>query len=327
MDALITHITENKYANLYSLLIYHSNTIIYENYFSGHSANSLFDIRSSFKSILSLLVGISLDQGHIHSLDDKVSLYFDDTRYAPFFTGKKRDITVRHLLTMKSGLICEEFFSSHDCETPMEKSDNWITFCMERPLANKPGHQWSYGTCNTLIAGALIEVAAGISLGTFAARYLFTPLGINDYKWTRDPSGNYMSGGSFFMRAPDMLKIGQLMLGNGSFSHQRIISGEYLALATSPINKIPSFSFVGQSGLKDISCKPAYYGFYWYTESVKVGKRFYTCQFTSGNGGQYLLLIRELALVVVCTQGNFDSPRAKQFFELLIQQIIPAVLQ
>ncbi|NLR69216.1 beta-lactamase family protein [Chitinophaga varians] len=325
MDALKNIITDSKYPNLYSLLIYQKDDLIYEHYFPGHQADSLFDIRSSFKSILSLLAGISIDKGYLHSLDDKVFQYFHNSAYAAFFTGPKKEITLRHLLAMKSGLICEEFFSSHDCETPMEESENWIAFCLDRPMAHKPGQRWSYSTCNALIAGAVIEAATGKPLADFAAEHLFAPLGIRDYRWTQDPSGNYMSGGSFFMTGPDMLKIGQLVLHNGYFLDKHIISSEYLHIATSPITGIPSFSFVGQSGLTDTLCKPAYYGLCWYTESVKAGNRYYTCQFSSGNGGQYILVIRELALVVVCTQGNFDSRQAKQFFEILVNYIIPAV--
>ncbi|MCT1525798.1 beta-lactamase family protein [Sphingobacterium hotanense] len=288
-----------------------------------HNKDSLFDIRSSFKSILSLLIGVAIDKGYIESIDDKLIKYFCKTEYNVLFTGKKNDIRIRDLLSMKSGLICEEFFSSNDCETAMEESQNWIKFCIEQPLVGTPGSKWSYNTCNAMIAGALIECATSRSLADFASKHFFEPLNITDYRWTQDPSGNYMSGGSFFMKGKDMLKIGHLILQNGHFSAKQIVSKGYTDIATSCITKIPSFSFVNLSGLKSLKTRQAYYGFAWYTEDVKVGKRTFTCQFTSGNGGQYILVVKELELVVVCTQGNFDSRIAKQFFAILIKHIIP----
>lgn len=327
IDTFENMMQDGLYPNFYSLLICQQDTLIYEKYFSGYHAGSMFDIRSSFKSILSLLVGIASDLGHLQSLDDKLFKYFADTSYGCYFDDQKKTISIRDLLSMKSGLICEEFFSSHDCETPMEETDEWVAFCIQRPMAHSPGAHWSYSTCNALIAGALIEYATGKTIASFADEQLFIPLGIKDYQWTRDPSGNYMSGGSFYMTAADMLKIGQLVRHEGYYANRRIVSGEYIQLATSPITPIPSFSFVAQSGLKHARYKPTYYGLCWYTESVKVGKHYYTCQFSSGNGGQYILIIKELKLVIASTQGNFDSARAKQFFEILIRHIIPTVLR
>jgi CubicO group peptidase (beta-lactamase class C family) len=314
---------DENYPNLYSLLVVQGEQVRYERYFLNNDENSLFDIRSSFKSIVSLLTGIAIDKGYVASIDEPVFSYFSNSCYADLFDKEKKKISIRDLLAMKSGLACEEFFLSRDCETPMEESSDWIAFCLGVPLTQHPGKHWSYATCNAVIIGRLIESATQMRLAAFANEYFFQPLAITTYEWTLDPAGNYFAGGSFFMRTRDMLKVGQLVLNNGYYDHSQIISREYLDLATAKLTKIPHFSFVGQSGYKGAKHSPAYYGLYWYTEEIKVNQHLFTCHFTSGNGGQYILIIKDLDLVIACTQGNYDSKLAKQFFDILLKHIIP----
>lgn len=326
MNLLDKVLTNGNYPNIYSLLVCRNEEVMYERYFSGNDEYSLFDIRSSFKSIVSLLVGIAVDKGYVASIDDPVFSYFSGTRYSSLFDKKKKEISIRDLISMKSGFACEEFFLSQDCETLMEESDDWVAFCLKIPMSHRPGRHWSYATCNAVIVGFLIEIATGMPIADFADKYLFLPLNISSYKWTTDPSGNYMSGGSFFMRTRDMLKIGRLVFNKGFYNDINIVSEEYLALATAKLTKIPRFSFVEQSGFKEARHAVAYYGFYWYTEEVTVNRKQFTCHFTSGNGGQYILIIKDLNLVATCTQGNFDSRRSKQFFEILLKYIIPSIV-
>lgn len=318
-------LTTDNYPNLFSLIISRNNHTLYEQYFSEKDNDTLFDIRSSFKAILSLLTGIAIQKGYLSHIDDAVYPYFSNTVYAAYFTGEKKQITINDLLRMQSGLACEEFFMTHDCETPMEDSSNWIQYCIQVPMTHTPGAHWSYCTCNSVITGALIEAATKMRLSAFADEVLFKPLNFGKYQWTTDPSNNLMSGGSFFMRADDMHKIGQLVLNDGYYNGQQLISADYLTLATSALISIPDFSFVGHSELKNARPETAHYGLCWYTEVIHVGRQHYTCRFSSGNGGQYILIIRELGLVVTCTQGNFDSRRAKQFFEILIRYIVPHI--
>jgi CubicO group peptidase (beta-lactamase class C family) len=318
-------LTEDNHPNLFSLIINRHGNTIYERYFSGKDSDSLFDIRSSFKAILSLITGIALEKGHLSGMLDPVYTYFANTSYAAYFDSDKKQIKVADLLCMKSGLACEEFFMANDCETSMEESDNWVQFCMQAAMSHQPGAHWSYCTCNSVITGALIEAATNKRLSVFANETLFEPLGFGEHQWAKDPAGNLMSGGSFSMRADDMLKIGLLVLNDGYYAGRKILAADYIKLATSALSIIPDFSFVGHSDLKNARPENAYYGLCWYTEVIHAGEQTYTCLFSSGNGGQYILIIRELDLVVTCTQGNFDSRRAKQFFEILIRYIIPHI--
>jgi CubicO group peptidase (beta-lactamase class C family) len=316
---------EDNYPNLFSLIICRQGNTIYERYFSGKNSDALFDIRSSFKSILSLLTGIALEKGYLSEINDQVHHYFSGTPYISYFDTEKKKITIADLLNMKSGLSCEEFFMSSDCETQMEASNDWVQFCMQVAMLHQPGMHWSYCTCNSVITGALLEASTNMRLSVFASEVLFKPLNFGSYQWTTDPSGNLMSGGSFSMQAIDMLKIGQLVLNDGYYDNKKILSADYLTLATSALTRIPDFSFVGNSNLKNAQPENTYYGLCWYSETVHSAGERYTCVFSSGNGGQHILIIKELDLVVTCTQGNFDSRRAKQFFEILISYIIPNV--
>ena len=160
----------------------------------------------------------------------------------------------------------------------------------------------------------------------FAAKYLFEPLGITEYRWTTDPSGHGMTAGSFYMRPADMMKIGQLILQKGMWQGQRIVSAGWLERSTHTPIQIPDFSFMKFSGSTVAIAQPAYYGYYWYKEEIRTKGFRETVLFASGNGGQYLMVIERLGAVIVFTQGNYRSSKAKKAFDLVARFILPAIL-
>jgi len=158
----------------------------------------------------------------------------------------------------------------------------------------------------------------------FAKKYLFTPLGITHYKWTIDPSGNGMTAGSFYIRPADMMKMGVMVKQNGMWEGKSIISEAWLKQSTTATVPIPDFSFTKFSRSRIAIPQPTYYGYYWYNEQVKTAAFTEDVVFASGNGGQYIMIIKRLDLVVVFTQENYNSWQAKRAFDLLATYILPA---
>lgn len=324
LDSITTRINNNSYADIHSVLIATNGHTIYQQYFNGWGKDSLHDTRSSFKSITSLLMGIAIDKGFIKGVDEKVYSFFPEFALTPADSLKKQ-MTIKNLLEMRSGFNCEEFDGTKDCENDMSATSNWVNFSLALQMKDKPGTAWSYNSSAPVIAGAIISRATHMSIMDFAKKYLFTPLGITHYHWTVDPAGNGMTAGSFYILPADMLTIGQLVLQQGVWQGKTIVSKKWLQQSTTATILIPNnFSFTGLSNTKAATPQPTYYGYYWYNEQIKAPAFNEEVVFASGNGGQYIMVIKRLNMVVVFTQGNYNKRRAKQAFDILASYILPA---
>ncbi|WEK34048.1 MAG: serine hydrolase [Candidatus Pseudobacter hemicellulosilyticus] len=316
-------VTRNDYSDIHGILIAKDGQLLYEQYFNGWNKDGLHDSRSAFKSITSLLAGIAIDQGLL-KVNQKVYSFFPEYKNFSGNHAWKKDMTVDHLLRMEAGFDCEEFNDGKDCETDMMASKDWVRFSLDLPMKDRPGTVWAYNSSAPMIISGIISRAAKMSVMAFAKKYLFDPMGITQYRWTVDPSGNGMTAGSFYIRPADMLKIGELLLQKGMWKGRRIVSAEWIAEATSAPIPIPDFSFVQFSRTAAAVPQPTYYGYYWYKESIRTRTFQGNMLFASGNGGQYIVVIEPLGLVIVFMQGNYNSWKAKKAFDLLAKYIIPA---
>ncbi|MCC9065182.1 serine hydrolase domain-containing protein [Flavobacterium piscisymbiosum] len=325
-DSLLREMTDSisskHYPGIHSVLISKDKQLVYEQYFNGYKRDSLHDSRSSFKSIASLLVGIAIDKGFIKNINQKVYEFFPEYPYLKTDPLKK-NMTIKNLLEMKSGFDCEEFNDTKDCEDEMSSSKNWVGYSLNLPMKDKPGEVWAYTSIDPVILSGVMRKATKMSVMDFAKKYLFEPLGITNYKWTIDPSGNGMTAGSFYIKPKDMLKIGQMVKDKGIWEGKQIISKKWILESTLCDILIPDFSYMKTSKSKIGSPQPAYYGYYWYRETLKTKDLEENLLFASGNGGQYIFIIENLNLTVVFTQGNYQSFKAKQAFEIMAKYILP----
>lgn len=326
LGAMTTAIENNTYTDIHSILISKGGELVYEHYFNGWGRDSLHDSRSSFKSVTSLLTGIAIDNGFIKDVDQKVYSFFPD--YAPFGNDdpRKKEMTIKNLLEMESGFDCEEFNDGKDCESAMDETADWVKFSLDLPMKDAPGTVWAYTSCDPMIISGIISHVSKMTIMDFAKKYLFDPMGITNYRWTVDPAGHGLTAGSFYIRPADMMKLGLLVKQNGVFNGRRIVSEAWLKQSTHTTIPIPEFSFVKFSHSKVAIPQPTLYGYYWYTELIKTAGYQQNVLFASGNGGQYIMIIKDLDLVVVFTQGNYNSWKAKRAFDLLASYILPAYI-
>jgi len=140
---------------------------------------------------------------------------------------------------------------------------------------------------------------------------------------TLDPSGQEMTAGSFYMLPKDFLKIGELVLNNGKYKNQSLISNKWITESTKAKTEIEDFSNVKISKTNLAIPQSTYYGYGWYNEKIKTDKYSYDLIFASGNGGQYIMIIKELNLVAVFTGKSYNSSKSKLPFEVLIKYILP----
>ncbi|MCD9856765.1 beta-lactamase family protein [Epilithonimonas sp. JDS] len=323
LDSISIVVENGSYPNLEGIVATQNGKTVYEMYFNGFQKDALHDARSAFKSVAGILIGIAIDKGYIKNVHEKVYSYFPE--YKPYgdWDTLKDSMTIEHLLEMKSGFDCEEWNGNKDCESEMETKQDWLKFCLELPLKNKPGTQWDYTSVNAMLLGGVIAHSTQMTVTDFADRFLLRPLGITRYKWTKDPIGHETSAGSFYISTSDMNKIGQLILNDGIYNGERIISQKWIKQMTKRRHKIEGFSNVGISKNKNAIPQSTYYGYTWYNEEVKTKTFSYNIVFASGNGGQYIMIVRDLNLVVSFTGNSYNSSKSKLPFNILTDYILP----
>jgi CubicO group peptidase (beta-lactamase class C family) len=287
-----------------SLLIQQNGQLLSERYFNGMAEERSTNIKSASKSIISLLTGIAVDEGFIKSVDQPIRPYFQD-----YFEANpdsvKENITIKDLLTMRSGLETTSFHNYGRWVV----SNNWIKFALDQPLEELPGGEMVYSTGTSHLLSAIVTKASGMSTKAFAQKYLFDPMNIRPGGWDRDPQGFYMGGNNMALRPQDMLKIGQMVLDNGTYQGRRIVSEQWLQ---------DSFQTYTRSNFN-----PYDYGYMWWKKPV--GN--YQVRFAWGFGGQYIFLIPALDAVVVMTGALENATQSRSYkepvFSLLREEIIP----
>jgi CubicO group peptidase (beta-lactamase class C family) len=266
-----------------AFLVVHEDRLVRESYFDGATHERLQTSFSAAKSFVSTLVGIAIESGLIGSVDDPVTRYLPElARRDPRF----RQITLRHLLTMSSGLRYEE------AGFPWPFGDDTYTYygvdlrevALERARIGGPPGQWQYNNYNPLLLGLVLERATGTSVSDFMARRLWQPLGAEaDATWNLDSerSGFEKLESGLNARAVDYARFGLLFLHNGELNGRRILSEDWVRDATGA----------------EPSSDPAYYHgyrYFWWLDVERPG-RFYAM----GKYGQYVYVAPDVDAVVV----------------------------
>jgi CubicO group peptidase (beta-lactamase class C family) len=182
MNAATDSIIKGVYPNIHSLLIIRDNKLVYENYFPGndvifgkgavafinHHRDSLHDIRSITKSVVSAAVMIAIGQGRIKNVDQRVFDFFPE--YAKYDTGIKKQLTIKHLLAMSSGIEWDESMSYADTansERRMTSAKDPVEYFLSQRSIHKPNKVFNYsGGCTQTLA-AIVAKATGMRIDYF----------------------------------------------------------------------------------------------------------------------------------------------------------------
>ena len=194
----------------------------------------LIETMSVTKSIVNLAVGRLFSRGILASLDEPVHRF-----YPEWNQGRKKLITLRHLMNHTSGLqdlpaTTEEIYPSPDCVQ--------LALCAE--LSHDPGTHFFYSNKAVNLIAGIVERASGRKLDEFTAEEIFAPLGISDFYWMKDKAGNpyVMAGLSLFPE--DLAKLGKLVLDRGRWQGEQVIDEWWFDVSLQP-----SVSFVPNHGL------------------------------------------------------------------------------
>jgi CubicO group peptidase (beta-lactamase class C family) len=316
---LIDRIRDRTYLNIHSVLIIKDGVLVLDEYFAGASYNrsytrfdkdSLHSLHSVTKSYTSALVGIAIDQGHIASVDDKISTYLPE--YADVFEGSERDsIRIKHLLAMTAGLYWDEWTYPYDdirnTHVALALSSDPVRYALELPIVAAPGTVFQYNSGISITLGRIVHNATGLTTDAFAEQYLFGPLGITDYYWYSYPDGTFQTGGGLWLRPRDMAKFGMLYLNRGRWGEEQVVSASWVDESV-------------QQHAPGVG-----YGYQWWLGYYGVGGQVIEGYSARGRGGQYIFVLPGANLVVVFTGWN-DNELAGQAFEMLRNYVLTSLM-
>lgn len=314
-----------KLQKMAGILVQQHNQLLYEQYFNGSSARALHDIRSASKSVTSLLFGMALQQQLFTSEQDLVLPVFADYQPLLFATKAKTAMTFFQLLSMTNPLECNDWTEySAGNEERMYLQADWLSFVLnlperghapwEKAPADQPyGRDFAYCTAGVFLTGAAIERKTKMKLSDYAQQQLFTPLGIHEVSWPYSPKGLIQGGGGLKIKAPDLLKIGQLMLNKGQWQGKSLVSADWLQKSFTPYSEA-------------MSEMHADYGLTWWIFSYPINGKTIKAYAAAGNGGNYLFVIPAYNATVVTTSSAYNTHYMhRQIHQLMQTVILPAL--
>jgi CubicO group peptidase (beta-lactamase class C family) len=299
---------------LRSLLVMRRGQLVLEQYWNGYDRQAQQDLRSATKSITALLVGIAIERAVLSSIDEPIGKHL--AAAYPGLGAAQRNLRIGDLLTMRSGLACNDRdASSPGHEDTMYRSRDWVGFFLALPPVDAPGASAVYCTGGVVALGSVLTRASGQGVPAFAEQHLFAPLGIAGARWALFDEGRQTdTGGHLALRPQDMAKIGQLVMQRGQWQGRQLVPAAWIDAATREQTRIDGRPAGGRP-----------YGYLWWPFSALPQGRRVAGVYAGGNGGQYIIVLPALELVVVFTGGNYNSAKAQRPFELLREHILPAV--
>lgn len=307
------------FPNLHAILVARHGKLVVEEYFNGFDVEDRQFTASVSKSVASIAFGIAIDHGLIRGVgthDTNVLLAELIPPYAELLAdAPKRNLRLRHVLTMTAGLAWDERTYSYDDPRNdwyrARESEDPVRFTLAKPVAAEPGTVFNYNGGLSIILSYLVESGSGLTADAFAHKYLFEPLGIADYAWERIPCGLTDTDGGLYMRPRDMAKLGQLYLDGGRWRGSRIVSEEW-------VDESVREHMVNEQSPN--------YGFQWWCGNFHYANRSVSMFLASGHGGQVICVIPEFDLVVVLTHEVFDNPMGQIHNNAILgRYILPAV--
>ncbi|HBL84664.1 MAG: serine hydrolase [Clostridiales bacterium GWF2_38_85] len=284
------------YRLLNSVLIYKGDKIVLERYYNKFTENSRNNVKSIWKSILSICCGIAIDRGFIKNVDEPIATYL------PVFDGRNNPyhsmITIKHLLTMKSGIYWNGGVKYH-CPMLQQfcRTKDRLAYLADVKMDSLPGTKSVYKEWDVILLSAVLSTATGMNTFDFCNEFLYKPLGIESGRWFTFSDGLCYNIGTTpaeqaqsDLSARDLAKIGMLFKNGGKWNDEKIVSEVYVKEALTPLDLTHGHTLIKQG-----------YGYMWW-----ISPDGYGC---SGYGGQQIKVIPKRDIVYVLQATVLSSHR------------------
>lgn len=316
---------ENDYARIYgdsartaTVLRSHDRSGPY-NYFNDwwhpyYRRGNLHSLQSVTKTVTSMVIGAAVTRGEFPSLDTPVLSFFEaDTVPVLRIDDRKRRMTIRHLLTMTTGIGWDEsmpYAHPFNSAIRLERHYDWVKFAIDHPMFEEPGTRFNYNSGASQILSHIFHRATGLDVEEYAARHLFGPIGIRDWYWKRTPAGRVDTLGGLYLAAEDLARLWYLVLRGGIWEGNRVLSRDWVRRSVEPAVQVRDGN--------------VHYGLKWWlypnpTDSTRV------LWAGSGFGGQYPIAVPEDDLIVVIYGWNILPGRPGMPREQTMLRILNAV--
>ena len=262
------------------------------------------NVKSVSKSIIAALVGIAIERGLIKGIAEPIVTYFPELRRDA--DARKPAITIEDLVTMRAGL---ESTSGRNYGAWV-RSGNWVRHALRQPMVSEPGGAMEYSTGSSHLLSAILTKASGTSTWQFAQESLAAPLGFRLAIWPTDPQGIYFGGNEMLLTPKQMIAIGELYLHRGRVNGRQVVPAAWVDASC-----VPRTTSAWDSDRR--------YGYGWWIQEIGPA----TACFAWGYGGQYILVFRDLDLVVAATSSTAVSEERRGHRRRLLQLIEDRVLR
>lgn len=295
LNDLINKVKDSTLYGVDAIILVKNSKIIFEEYFNGFTADSLHNVTSVGKSITSALVGIAIEKGKIANKHEPIIPYFDQDYTIENLAPEKKQIQIEHLLTMSAGWDCNDWDENSQGNT-MHFPDvpNDFAFTLNLPMMKPNGESFSYCSGGANLLGEIIRKQSQMSLKAFADKYLFNKMGITENEWFMAPkSPPYeFAGGGNFLKPRDLARLGLLYLHKGVWLGEQIIPSEWITESTSK---------------RIATTEDGDYGYFWWIKDYNYKNKIVEGFEASGNGGNKLVVIPELNIVIVLAGSAYGS--------------------
>lgn len=286
-----------------AFLVIKDDTLLYEDYFNGYNHNSTVTSFSIAKSFVSALMGIAITEGCINSVEDPI------TKYVPELLEKDpryQNITLRHLLTMSSGIRYEEYSMPWSDDAATYYAPDLRAVAISSPIVGEPEQEFHYNNFHPLLLGLVLERTTGRHVAQYLEEKIWKPLGMEaPGSWSLDSerSGFEKMESGINGRAIDFAKFGRLYLNEGNWNGVQIIPAEW----------------VDESTRRDTTTDPApHYQYFWWVNTIVTDSHHF---YAAGKHGQYIYIVPEQNLIFV-RFGRTDLYRHwDEIFEMLAEHI------
>ena len=234
-------ILNDEYRNIHALVIIKDDKLIFENYYLDQQREDLNNIDNATNILASIAIGMAIDDGYLISIETPIADLLPEYENELSNDSLKKTITIRQLLTHRSGLSWDEIVSENDLEEMMNSND-WVKNLLKKPLDAIPGGRYNFNSGASMILSKIIQNLTNETLSSYIDRRLFKALEIEGWLWTTDPSGTTNATNGLYLTQLDFTKIGYLLLKNGVWKNQVILSDDWINESTN-IQYQPSYSY------------------------------------------------------------------------------------
>jgi len=294
LTRFIRDLRNDETLDMHGIMILRNGSVIAEGSFGGYDQNVWHITHSACKSVTALAVGMLIDEGKL-SLEDRVVRIFEK-RTDMIALLRHKDLTVRHLLNMSSGIVFNEAGAVTETD--------WVKCFLESSVRGESGRRFEYNSMNTYMLSAIVSQVSGQSLMSYLKDRLWEPLGIKDVFWETCPEGIEKGGWGMYIRPEDIAKIGQLVLQKGIWNGHHLVSEDWIKEAS-------SFQIATPENL----------GSYNYGYQMWVGRHQNVFLF-NGMFGQNVLGFPDTGILIVSNAGNNELFQKSNFYKW-VEQYFP----